>query len=44
MITGISGQERKRAEERLKACGVLGPDDEIGNAVEAVSSDDTLGI
>ena len=28
---------------RLKACGALGHDEEIGNAVEAVSFDETLG-
>ena len=30
-------------EERLWACGVLGPGEEINGAVEAVSFDDTLG-
>ena len=30
-------------EERLKACGVLDPDEEISGAVEAISFDDTLG-
>ena len=42
-ITDISGWEMKRAEERLRAFGVLGPDDEIGGAVKAVSFDETLG-
>ena len=40
---GISGQEKKRAEERLKACRVIGPNEGIGNAVEAVSFDYTFG-
>ena len=31
-------------EERLRACGVLGPGEEIDRAVEVVSFDDTLGI
>ena len=31
-------------EGRLRACGVLGPDEEINEAVEAVSFDDTLGM
>ena len=31
-------------EERLRACGVLGPGEEINGAVEAVSFDDTLGM
>ena len=42
-IAGISDREKKRAEERLRACGVLGPHNEIGNIVEAVSLDDTMG-
>jgi hypothetical protein len=42
MITGVGGREKKRVEERLRACGVLGPEEEINGAVEAVSFDDTL--
>jgi hypothetical protein len=40
--TGISSREKRRAEERLRACGALGPDEEISGAVEAVSFDDTV--
>jgi hypothetical protein len=43
MITGVGGREKKRAEERLRACRVFGPEEEINGAVEAVSFDDTLG-
>ena len=42
-IVSISGRERKRAEARLRACGALSHDEGIGEAVEAVSFDDTLG-
>ena len=42
-IVGVVGREKKRAEERLRACRVLGPREEINGAVEAVSFDDTLG-
>ena len=42
-ITGIVGREKKWAEERLRAYGVLGPEEEINGAVEAVSFDNTLG-
>ena len=42
-ITGISIHEKKRAEECLRACKVLGPDNEIGSSVEAASFDETLG-
>ena len=42
-IVGIGGREKTKAEGRLRACGVLGPDEEINGAVEAVSFDDTLG-
>ena len=42
-IADIGGQEKKRAEERFRKCGVLSPDEEISSAVEAVSFDDTLG-
>ena len=42
-IVGINGRERKRAETHLRACGVLGPDEEVREVVEAVSFDDTLG-
>ena len=42
-IVSISGRERRRAEEHLRACGALSHDEEIGEAVEAVSFDDTLG-
>ena len=43
-IVGIGGREKTKAEGRLRACGVLGPDEEINGAVEAVSFDDTLGM
>jgi hypothetical protein len=43
VVTGIGGAEKKRAEARLRACGALGPDDEISGAVEAVSFDDIVG-
>ena len=42
-IAGVVGREKKRAEERLWACRVLGPEEEIHGAMEAVSFDDTLG-
>ena len=42
-IISVVGQEKKRAEERLRACGVLSPREEINGAVEAVSFDNTLG-
>ena len=42
-IVGVIGREKKRAEEQLKACGVLAPEEEINGAVEAVSFDNTLG-
>ena len=42
-IVGIKGRERKRAEIRLRACGVLGPEEGVREVVEAVSFDDTLG-
>ena len=42
-IAGITGQERKWAEMRLKACGSLSHNERIGETVEAVSFDDTLG-
>jgi hypothetical protein len=42
-MTGIGGREKKRAEARLRACGALGPDEQISGAVEAVSFDDTVG-
>ena len=42
-IISINGRERRRAEERLRACGALSHDEEIGEAVEAVSFNDTLG-
>ena len=42
-IASISGRERKRVEIRLKACGALSHDEGIGEAVEVVSFDDTLG-
>ena len=42
-MAGVNGRERKRAEERLKGCRVLSPNEEICGAVEAVSFDDTLG-
>jgi hypothetical protein len=40
--TGVSGWGKKRAEERLRACGALGQDEEISGAVEAVALDDTV--
>jgi hypothetical protein len=42
-MTGVGGWEQRRAEERLRACGVLGPDEEISGAVEVVSFDDSVG-
>jgi hypothetical protein len=39
-ITGVGGREKKRAEERLRACRVLDPEEEINEAVEEVSFDD----
>jgi hypothetical protein len=42
-VTGIGAREKKRAEARLRACGALGPNEEISGAVEAVSFDDTIG-
>ena len=42
-IINISSRERKWAEARLRACGALSHDEEIGEAVEAVSFDDILG-
>ena len=42
-IAGLVGRKKKRAEEKLRACGVLAPEEEINGAVEAVSFDDTLG-
>ena len=42
-IVGISSRERKRVEARLRACGALSYDEEIGEAVEVVSFDNTLG-
>ena len=42
-IVDVVGLEKKRAEERLRACGILGPGEEINGAMEAVSFDDTLG-
>ena len=42
-IVNVVGREKRRTEERLRACGVLGPGEEINGAVEAVSFDDTLG-
>ena len=42
-IVGVGGREKQRAEERLRACGVLGPKEEINGVVEVVSFDDTLG-
>ena len=42
-IVTISGQERRRAEERLRACRASSHNEEIREAVEAVSFDDTLG-
>ena len=43
-VVGIAGREKTRVEERHRAWGVLGPEEEINGAVEAVSFDDTLGI
>jgi hypothetical protein len=42
-MTGVSGREKRRAEERLRACGALRPDEEISGAVEAVTFNDTVG-
>ena len=42
-ITGIGDRNKKRFEGRLKACGALGPDEDIGDIVDKVSFDDTLG-
>jgi hypothetical protein len=42
-MTGVSSREKRRAEERLRACGALGPDEEISGAVEAVTFNDTVG-
>ena len=42
-MVSINGRDRKCAETRLRACGVLGQDEEVKEAVEAVSFDDTLG-
>ena len=42
-IINISSRERKWAEARLRACGVLSHDEGIGEAMEAYSFDDTLG-
>ena len=41
-IANIHGRERKRAKIRLRASGALSHDEGIGEAVEAVSFDDTL--
>jgi hypothetical protein len=41
-MTGVDGREKRRAERQLKACGGLGPDEEISGAVEAVSFGDTI--
>jgi hypothetical protein len=41
--TGVSGRGKRRAEERLRACGALGPDEEISGVMEAVSFNDTVG-
>ena len=41
-IVSISGKERRRVEERLQAYGAFSHDEEIREAVEAVSFDDTL--
>jgi hypothetical protein len=43
VVAGIGGREKKKAEARLRACGALGPHEEISGAVEAVSFDDTMG-
>jgi hypothetical protein len=42
-MTGVNGREKRRAEERLRVCGALGPDEEISGAVEAVTFNDTIG-
>jgi hypothetical protein len=42
-MTGVGGREKRRVEERFRACGALGPDKEISGPVEAVSFDDTVG-
>ena len=42
-IADIGGLDKKRVGERLKACGSLGLDEDIGDAVEAVLFDDTFG-
>jgi hypothetical protein len=42
-MTGVSGREKRREEERLRACGALGPGEEISGAVEVVSFDDIVG-
>ena len=42
-MAGVIDREKKRAEERLRAYEVLGPEEEINGAMEAVSFDDTLG-
>jgi hypothetical protein len=42
-MTGIGSREMRRVEERLRACGALGPGEEISGAVEIVTFDDTLG-
>ena len=39
----VGGREKKQAKERLRACEVLAPEEEINGVVEAVSFDDTLG-
>jgi hypothetical protein len=41
--TDIGSREKRRAEERLRACGALGPEEEISGAVEAVAFHDTVG-
>jgi hypothetical protein len=41
-VTGIGAKEKKKAEARLRACGDLGPNEEISGIVEEVSFDDTL--
>ena len=42
-IVSISGRERKWVEARLRACRALSHHEGIGEAMEAVSFDDTLG-
>ena len=42
-IAGVVGREKKWVEERLRACRVLDPKEEVNGAVEVVSFDDTLG-